>query len=207
MSRGKQEPIDASDPNRPSSSLPTSVWTLFTALLLGFTIFSVPWWPSAFLAVLPMVSVFLVNATASISGRVSAHLSLPILGLAILMPAIRLASDLLFGYGATLFSFLGIGFFKTWGSSGEELWYPIACWAGLLVNVTFLVGYISFLSGAIRLARWTASIGFCLSVFVTVALALSTELNGIYLGHGLWMTSLLALSLGSWRMEATVRGQ
>ena len=150
-----------------------------------------------------MFGVFLLNATSTLSGRQSAHLSLLILGVAIVMPANRLASDLLFGYGATIFSFWGIQLFNEWGPRGEEFWYPISCLAGLLVNFAFLVGYISFLSGGIRLARWTASIGFCLSIFVTLALALSTELTGIYIGHGLWMTSLLALSLGSWRAEET----
>ena len=205
-------PNDSSDRNRRAFSMRTwMVLTLHAVVLLGFAMIFRPtfvrWWPYPLLAALPMLGVFLVNATATVSGHRSALSSLPIFGVALLMPALRLASDLAFGYSAFLLSFYGITLFREWGSTGESFWYPIACTMGALVNLLLIAGYCSYLAGCIRLARWSASLGFCLSLCVTLALARSTELNGIYLGHGLWVTSLLALSFGSWRTAGTGRDQ
>ena len=185
--------------------------TLAAAILMGLAVsfrgsryFHAFWSPHALIAALPILGVFGVNATAVIKERRLAFLSLAIYGAALATPALRLASDLTFGYGAFLLSFLGIGLFSDWGSSGERFWYPIACTMGALANVSFIVGYVSFLifvlwRKGIGLARWSSTLGSCLSLFVILPLALSTELNGVYVGYGLWAASLLALELGSWR--------
>ena len=75
---------------------------------------------------------------------------------------------------------------------------------GALANTSFIGGYLAFLAfviwqKGIGVARWSATLGFCLSLLVILPLAWSTELNGVYIGYGLWVSSLLALTIGSWR--------
>ena len=157
------------------------------------------WSPHALIAAVPILGVFRIHAADVLSGRRLAIISLAIYGVALATPALHLAGDRVFGYLAFYFSFVGIGLFNDWGSRGEGFWYPIACTIGALVNILFLVGYGCFLAKGIRLTRWLATLGSFLSMFVILTLALSTELNGIYLGCGLWVASILALALGSWR--------
>jgi len=167
------------------------------------------WSPHALIAALPIYGVFVVHFTTVLRGRRLAVLSLVIFGVALVTPALRLGGDLAFGWVAFLLSFVGVGLFQNWESGGERFWYPIACTMGALANLSFLIGYVAYLifmvwHKGIRLSRWSSTIGSCLSLSVIVPLALSTELNGVYLGHGLWATSLLALALGSW--SSTRRG-
>ena len=148
----------------------------------------------------------MVYATAVVSARRVAIISIATFGVALATPAIRLASDLTYGLVAFYFSFVGIILFGNWGSSGEQFWYPIACTMGALANISFIVGYISFLrfvllQKSIDLARRSATLGSCLALFVILPLGLSNELNGIYVGYGLWVASFLALALGSWRTK------
>ena len=161
------------------------------------------WSLHALMAALPIYGVFVVRFTGVLRGRRLAVLSLAIFGVALVTPALRLGGDLAFGWVAFLLSFVGVGLFQHWGWSGESFWYPIACTMGALANLSFIVGYATYLTSAvwhkgIRLSRWSATLGSCLSLSVIVPLVLSTELNEVYLGHGLWATSLLALALGSW---------
>jgi hypothetical protein len=161
------------------------------------------WSPHTLIATLPIYGVFVVWFTGVLRGRRLAVLSLAIFGVALVTPALRLGGDLVFGWGAFLLSFVGVGLFQNWESSGESFWYPIACMMGALANLSFIAGYVAYLTflvwhKGIRLSRWSAALGSCLSLSVIVPLALSSELNEVYLGHGLWTTSLLALALGSW---------
>ncbi|MHB8897807.1 MAG: hypothetical protein ACYC6Y_03565 [Thermoguttaceae bacterium] len=184
---------------------------LAAAILMGLAVsfrdsryFHAFWSPHALIAAIPILGVFAVNATAAINERRLAVLSLVIYGIALATPALRLASDLVSGYSAFLLSFIGVGLFSDWGSHGEHFWYPIACTMGAVANVSFMVGCVSFLTSVlwrkgIGLARWSSTLGACLSLSVILPLALSTELNAVYLGYGLWAASLLALALGSWR--------
>jgi hypothetical protein len=184
--------------------------TLVAAILARMAIvfrdsryFHALWSPHALIAALPICGVFVVHFTTVRRGRGLAVLSLAIFGVALVTPALRLGGDLVFGWVAFLLSFLGIGLFQNWESGGERFWYPIACTMGALANLSFIVGYVAYLTSliwhkGIRLSRWSATLGSCLSLSVIVPLALSTELNRVYLGHGLWTTSLLALALGSW---------
>ena len=157
------------------------------------------WSLHALVAALPILGIFVVNASAVFEGRRLAIISLAIYGVAFAMPAFRLGGDMAFGVEAFYFSFLGIDLFGEWARDGH-FWYPIACTIGILANISFILGYISCLGNGILLTRWLATIGSCLSLFVIFPLVLSTELNGIYLGYGLWVTGLLALALGSWRI-------
>ena len=203
---------DEPDKNPLQFSLRTMFGVLLAAAILmglavffrGSRYFHVFWSPHALVAALPILGVLGVHATAVINERRLAVVSLAIYGVALATPALRLASDLALGCFAFLASFFGIALFSDWGSTGEHFWYPIACTMGALANVSYIVGYVSFLTfvrwrKGIDLARWSSTLGACLSLSVILPLALSTELNGVYLGYGLWAASLLALALGSWR--------
>ncbi|MEQ1905908.1 MAG: hypothetical protein ABL888_17090 [Pirellulaceae bacterium] len=168
------------------------------------------WSLYSLIAVLPILVVFVVDTTALINGRRLAIISLVIFGVALATPALRLASDLVFGILAFLLSFVGIILFGDWGPRGEQFWYPIACTMGAVANVSFLVGWVAFLSfvrwrKGIVLARRSSTLGSFLSLTVILPLALSGELNGVYPGYGLWAASLLALALGSWRAEVSTQ--
>jgi hypothetical protein len=135
-----------------------------------------------------------------------ARLSIILYLASLCVPALTLGGDLVFGGVAWLFSFLGVALFAEWKLSpvGETMWYPIASLMGAAANVAFGVGYIACL-----LSRWrnkpqsfpwrVAVFGTTLALLVLLPLALSSELNAIYPGYGLWAASFLALSFATHR--------
>ncbi len=156
-------------------------------------------------ALLPILTVCVLNAAGLVSGRTSAEMSLVFYVFAFMLPAIGLQNDAIFGVLAFGLSFLGAAILLDW-IVGNTLftWAMIACLMGAAANVLFMVGYVTSLTAAakrIRLGRSTATLGFCLSLMVVVPLNLHGNLTGIYLGHGLWVASMLALALGGWRMR------
>ncbi len=208
-----QEPTDASDRTPHQFSLRTLFGVMLgAAILMGVAVafrdsryFHALWSLHALLAALPILGIYTVDVTAVVRGRRLAIISLAIYGVALATPALRLGSDLTFGFFAFLLSFVGIDLFNDWGSSGFH-WYPIACTMGAVANISFIVGYGSFVTfviwnKGIYLARWSATLGSCLALFVILPLCLSAKLNGVYIGYGFWTASLLALAFGSWRVQ------
>lgn len=119
---------------------------------------------------------------------------------------LRLGGDLTLGYACFFLSYVGIGLFNDCGLNGEHFWYPICCTMGALANTSFVAGSLGLLfSGKgnkrLRLARYSGLTGSILSLLVILPLALSTELNGLYIGHGLWVASFLALAIGISRVN------
>ena len=56
-------------------------------------------------------------------------------------------------------------------------------------------------------SQWSATLAFCCALAAIVPLGLCEGQLPIYLGYGVWVASLLALALGSWRLsrdESTV---
>ena len=94
------------------------------------------WSLHALVAALPILGIFVVNASAVFEGRRLAIISLAIYGVAFAMPALNLGGDMTFGVEAFYFSFLGIELFGEWGSRDEHFWYPIACTIGILASFT-----------------------------------------------------------------------
>lgn len=177
-----------------------AIWAFHAFVFVGFMWLAWPrhaFRPWAVLPLLPMLGVVLAGATGVIRGRSLAGCSLALFTVSLGLPAIRLAGDLVFGYAAFALSFFGIRMFPDWGSSGEHFWYPVACASGVVVNLLYPAGYLSLLLGRLGMASRCATLGLLFSWFVTLALVLSSELNGIYVGHGLWVASLMALSLGT----------
>lgn len=205
-------PTDTPDPSTRQFSLRTLFGLMLgAAVLMGVALacrdsryFHAIWSLHALIAALPILGFVVVQATGIVNERRLAAISLVIFGVSLATPALRLGSDLVFGFMLFLLSFLGIELFNEWESSGVGFWYPIACTMGAIANITFIVGYLSFVTRmfwprGIDLARWSAAIGCCLALLVILPLCLSAKLNGIFIGHGLWVTSHLALAFGSWR--------
>lgn len=185
--------------------------TLAAAILVGVAVVfrdsgrvRALWSPHALLAALPILGIFVIHATAVINRRRLAVASLAIYCVALATPALRLTNTNhpMFGYFAFLLSFVGIGlFFGGAGLINDRFWFPIACTMGALANISFILGYVSFLRFVIwrrgnYWTRWSATLASCLSLSVILPLAQSKNLSGVYLGYGLWVTSLLALAFG-----------
>jgi hypothetical protein len=116
-------------------------------------------------------------------------------------PALHLGADLAFGYTAFYLSFLGILLFSTMHQNNwESIFAPIACTMGAVANLSFIVGYICFLSRRRILWAFRASIlSSCLSIVVLPPLFLTGNLKGLSVGYGLWVASSFALAVASWR--------
>jgi hypothetical protein len=183
--------------------------TLAAAVLMALGIafggsryFGVFWSVNSLIAVLPILAVVALNALWNWSNGLQVLFSFTLFFASLVMPAIKLASDVVFGIQALMFSFVGIILFGEWGPSGEQFWYPIACTLGGIANILFFVTLVrSLFSGlnARRACQLSTGSSF-LSIFVIFALACSGELNAIYLGYGLWAASMLTLAIGTWRV-------
>jgi hypothetical protein len=210
--------IDASDPPAPPDRIAPQfsvrellVLTVTVAILLtigvlsrGSRYFGALWSLWALAALVPIVAVWLVGRWRFVSAHLLAHGSMVLYLVSLGVPALMLGGDLMFGYLAWFLSFAGIEpLFDDWRlhAVGETMWYPIACTMGAAANVAFLTAYVAYLLSG----RWpqaytrgyrAENFGTAFALLVLLPLALSSELNAIYPGYGLWTASFLALALG-----------
>lgn len=157
---------------------------------------------SAALALTPVVAVVVLSAANVIRGRKLALASMGVYLIALLTPAIHLDGDIAYGWRATLLSVFGMTLFGEMRGQGEGLWYPIACALGLAANASYLLGYAALCVPVWRRRRprlplRAGAFSAVSAVAVIIPLALSRDLNGIYVGHGLWLATFLALELGA----------
>lgn len=158
--------------------------------------------PNMLLAALPIVGAGAIGASGYIRGGLLASMSLVSYSLALMTPALEIRSDLLLGIQAFIFSFMltamGADFFASEGPS----WEGIACAVGMVANISFIAGSVSFITQAVTnkglsLSRKFARFGSCLAFLVIIPLVLSAELETIYIGYGLWAASFLLLAFGT----------
>lgn len=168
----------------------------------------------AYLALLPIAAVWMAWRTRLLVGQRLAVAS-PILFLACLgLPAIRWeAHPPLSGFAAINLALSG-GILRHFGipsahSSILPRWpFPIhldlpvwlACFVATIANASYILAFILLIPipeapGLRDVSRTLCWICMPLSVLVLVPLGLSTQLDNIYIGYGVWVAAMLAMWL------------
>lgn len=170
-------------------------------------------WALANLAII--IVVYVIGQLCLIAPARLAAVSVGIYALSICVPALNLTRDVMWGYEALFWSFAGIDFFEQWSRVrefryvGGAFWNPIACTIGAVANVTFVAGYIVFVTShrdrkPRAVAYYLSVVSATMTVAVFVPLGLTMSLTAIYPGYGLWIAGPLALALGIRHMPELV---
>jgi hypothetical protein len=130
--------------------------------------------------------------------RTLRHLALAALGghvVSLCVPAIKLGSDWLSGYQATYLAFVGIV------SPGQiPATYYVACLLGAAANILLVAGYAATLTRRYGAGFAFSSTATALTIAVLLPLAASHKLNGLLIGHPLWVASAGLLTFISGRL-------
>jgi hypothetical protein len=120
------------------------------------------------------------------------------------VPAIKLGSDWCSGYQATFLAFVGIV------SPGQipPTCY-VACLLGAAANILLVAGYAATLTRRYGAGFAFSSASTALTIAVLLPLAASHKLNGILVGHPLWVASagLLMFASGRLRLGSSSSGR
>ena len=147
--------------------------------------------PHSLLAFIAIWGCYLLQSRLVVTGRGFVCISLILFGLSMLLPAVRMGGELLYGWAAFLAGFLGLGLFSELSLGSEPFWYPVACLMGSLTNAVMIIAYLwctrlgwsnRYLHSVSRLVVASARCSF----LVCFPLVLSTELDALYVGYGLW---------------------
>jgi hypothetical protein len=117
------------------------------------------------------------------------------------LPAFRMADTIVWGWGATALSFMVVPLSIGQGLSVDSA----ASLLGAAANVLFLATFVAAWTERKRLAcvlAWSAA-----GCAMTVSAALCTNLQrgNPHVGCGLWLLSMLFLSMGTWDKVQTVK--
>jgi hypothetical protein len=127
--------------------------------------------------------------------RTSRLLALGGHALSLCVPAIKLGSDWCSGYQATFLAFVGIV------SPGQiPPTYYVACLLGAAANILLDAGYAATLTRRYGAGFAFSSVATVLTIAVLLPLAASHNLNGLLIGHLLWVASAGLLMFASGRL-------
>jgi hypothetical protein len=115
--------------------------------------------------------------------------------LSLCVPAIKLGSDWVSGYQATFLAFVGIV------SPGQiPATFYVACLIGGAANILLVAGYGATLTRQYGGGFASSATATVLTIAVLLPLAASQNLNGVLIGHPLWVASAGLLTLISGRL-------
>jgi hypothetical protein len=140
-------------------------------------------------AVGPLLCVYAVDRARSVPGQRLAYVSLVLFLNALPLPALTLGGDTVYGWSALPMNFLAFSVLLSEPPfDGLVLCYLLACLLGAAANLCY--GAVWFTR-----SRRLAALGAGAALAVLIPLALCHKLNGVHLGHGLWLASHGALAL------------
>jgi hypothetical protein len=139
------------------------------------------------------------RAVLMVTPKRQANIALGLYVVALGLPAIRLGSDWLFGFGALALSFAG-----AFNDSDLPQGYRLACLLGVLVNVMMIVSYVGIMLGQAKHKRArevaflvTAALASVLTVAVLGPLLYNGKLGGVA-GYLLWVGAAATLVSAAW---------
>jgi hypothetical protein len=158
-------------------------------------------WGGIVLAICPIVIVWILDRRERYPPHALVISSSLLYGLSMFLLAFRLGADRWYGDKAFAASFLGLLVLPQLDI--EDLSWWIALPMGAAANIAYIVGLLAvlFTDYVSTLMRKIAKWGAILGAGSIVPLAIASPVQSIYPGYGIWVAGLLALWLGTRRLE------